>query len=281
MILLDGKAASQAVKKEIKSDVESLRSKGVIPGLAVVLVGDNPASAVYVANKEKDAKEVCINSTIIRFPAEVSEAVLINAIYELNRDEQIDGIIVQLPLPKKFDEKMMIPLIAPEKDVDGLTPVSAGRLAVGLKSFLPCTPAGVIELLKIYGVPISGMRAVIVGRSNIVGKPLVPLLLKEDATVTICHSKTSNLKAVALEADILIAAAGRPKLITADMVKEGATVVDVGINRIGDKLAGDVDFENVAPKCSFISPVPGGIGLMTRAMLLRNTVEACRLRHKA
>ena len=244
-----------------------------------MLVGGDPASAVYVRNKVKDAEETGIVSSLCRLPEETEQQELNSLINKLNLDENISGILVQFPLPKHLSEAEVTSLIDPKNDVDGFSPYQTGLLASGRDALVPCTPAGVMELLRRYQIKPEGKNAVIVGRSNIVGKPLFQLLLKANATVTVCHTKTVNLKDITARADILVAAVGKPNMITADMVKEGAVVIDVGINRVGDKLTGDVDFENVSKKCSFITPVPGGVGLMTRAMLMENTLKAYLMQH--
>ena len=259
-----------------RARTEELHAQGIHPCLAVVLVGDNPASAVYVRGKQNDCAECGIESKLIRLPADVSEQKLLTVVETLAADQNVHGMLVQLPLPEGIDDQKIIAAIPPEKDVDGFTPVNAGRLLIGEECFLPCTPAGVVAMLKSTGVPLAGKRAVVLGRSNIVGKPAALLLLQENCTVTVCHSKTKDLAAICAEADILVAAIGKARFVTADMVKAGALVVDVGINRGADgRLCGDVDFAPCAEKAAWISPVPGGVGLMTRAMLLVNTLRAC------
>ena len=275
MKLIDGKAISQEIQEKIKNEVEKLDRK---PGLAVILVGENPASCVYVRNKEKMCQKLGIQSFVYRLPEETSEEELLKLIDELNLNEEVDGILLQHPVPPQIDEHKAFNKISPEKDVDGFHEINRGKLTIGEDCFVACTPLGVITMLKHENIEIEGKRAVIVGRSNIVGKPLFELLLKENATVTVCHSKTKNLKEICAEADILIAAIGKPKFITADMVKEGATVVDVGINRIDGKLIGDVDFENVKEKVSYITPVPGGVGPMTMVTLMENVLKAYKLK---
>lgn len=275
MILLDGKKIAKDIKDELKAEIAAaveLYKKPI--GLAVIMVGNNPASAVYVKNKVKDSEEVGIKSYLYALSEETTQEELISLIDRLNADPGVSGILVQLPLPKHLSEKEVLNRINTEKDVDGFSPYQMGKLVIGEPSLVACTPYGVMELLKRYNIDVSGMNAVIVGRSNIVGKPLFHLLLQANATVTVCHTKTKNLKEITAKADLLVAAVGRPKMITADMVKDGAVVVDVGINRVEDKLVGDVDFDAVAPKCSYITPVPGGVGLMTRAMLMANTLAA-------
>ncbi len=275
MELIDGKAISQAIKDELKDKVETLRKEGKTGSLAVIQVGNDPASSVYVRNKKKACEYIGIGSVSYELPEETTEAELLSIIDDLNHKSDIIGILVQLPLPASINEERVLNAIDPLKDVDCFHPVNVGKLLIGQESFLPCTPAGVIELLKRSGVEIKGKHAVIVGRSNIVGKPMSLLMLKENATVTICHSKTRDLEAVTREADILIVAMGKPKFIKASFVKEGAVVIDVGIHRQEDgKLCGDVDFDEVSPKASLITPVPGGVGPMTIAMLMANCVKA-------
>jgi len=276
MTLLDGKALAAKVKARVRQEAEHLPRR---PGLAVVLVGDDPASRVYVNGKRKDCAECGFYSEEYTLSAETSQAQLLELVNELNGREDIDGILVQLPLPGHIDEGTVIGAIDPRKDVDCFHPVNVGDLLIGRPGFLPCTPAGVMELLEEYGVDPAGKKAVVVGRSNIVGKPMALLLLRKDATVTVCHSKTPDLASVCRQADILVSAVGRPGLITADMVKEGAVVVDVAMNRNGaGKLCGDVDFDAIAPKASFITPVPGGVGPMTRAVLMQNTLLSAKAR---
>lgn len=275
-ILIDGKAVSAAERELIKEQISKMTVK---PGLAVILVGEDPASQVYVRNKKKACADVGIYSESYDLPAETSQAELLELIDKLNMKDDIHGILVQLPLPKHIDENAVINAIVPEKDVDAFHPVNVGKIMTGDYDFLPCTPAGVMCLLKHYNIDPSGKECVVVGRSNIVGKPQAMLLLHANGTVTICHSRTKDLKAKCLEADILVVAIGKPDFITGDMVKEGAVVVDVGINRKEDgKLTGDVDFASVEPKASYITPVPGGAGPMTITMLLKNTVKAAELK---
>ncbi|KMP10902.1 5,10-methylene-tetrahydrofolate cyclohydrolase [Candidatus Nitromaritima sp. SCGC AAA799-A02] len=275
MAIIDGKKVSAEVKEKVTAEVETLKEKtGKTPGLAVVLVGDDPASAVYVRNKNKTCKAVGFQSFEHKLPADTSEMKLLDLIRELNEDDQVNGILVQLPLPDHIDSQKVLEAIDPAKDVDGFLPENVGKLVTGSARFKPCTPAGIIELLDYHGVEIKGKNAVVLGRSNIVGKPVAFLLLERHATVTICHSRTTDLPAVARTADILIAAIGKPKFVTADMVKEDAVVIDVGINRVDGKLVGDVDFEAVEKKVSLITPVPGGVGPMTIAMLMANTLQA-------
>ncbi len=275
MTLIDGKAVSAAVKERIKKEIEE---KGLKIGLAVVIVGNDQASRVYVNNKKKACEFCGITSYEYALPEESTEEQLLKLVDKLNEDGRVNGILVQLPLPKQIDEKKIIERISPEKDVDAFNAVNVGKIMIGNYSFLPCTPAGVMELIKSTGTEISGKECVVIGRSNIVGKPMAMLLLHESATVTICHSKTSNLKDVCSRADILVSAVGIKHFVTADMVKRGAIVIDVGMNRNSEgKLCGDVDFDNVKDKCSFITPVPGGVGPMTIAMLMENTLRAGKL----
>ena len=272
--ILDGAAMALEVEKELKQRVDALREKNVVPGLCVILVGNDPASQTYVANKEKACARLGIHSQTLRMGAETTQAELEASIERANEDEAIHGILVQLPLPDHLDEHRALALIRPEKDVDGFHAVNMGRLARGEDCVVACTPKGALHMLKAAGVPIAGKNAVVIGRSNIVGKPMALLLLQENATVTICHSRTENLAEYTRRADILVAAVGKPRFVTADMVKEGAAVLDVGINRVDGKLCGDVDFETVKEKAGWISPVPGGVGKMTIAMLMENTVSA-------
>lgn len=277
MQIIDGKAVSASVRERIKNEVESLKKGGKETGLAVIIVGNDPASKVYVNNKKKGCAEVGINSYEYALPEETTTEELLTLINKLNGDSKVDGILCQLPLPKHIDEKTVINSIAPEKDVDAFHPVNTGHIMIGDYSFLPCTPAGIIEMLKFYNIEISGKECVVIGRSNIVGKPMAMLLLHNSGTVTICHSKTQNLAEVCRRADILVAAVGKANFVTADMVKDGAVVIDVGMNRNAEgKLCGDVDFEGVKDKCSFITPVPGGVGPMTITMLLNNTLTASK-----
>ncbi|OGI19673.1 MAG: bifunctional methylenetetrahydrofolate dehydrogenase/methenyltetrahydrofolate cyclohydrolase [Candidatus Melainabacteria bacterium RIFOXYA12_FULL_32_12] len=270
--LIQGKEVAQKIRENIKNEVANLETK---PSLVVIIVGNNPASKVYVGMKEKAAQEVGINSTTIRLDENISQQELENKIEELNQDKDVNAILVQLPLPKHINTDEIIEKILPEKDVDGFHPVNMGKLVTGLKpDAVPCTPAGVMKLLEEYNIDIESKNAVVIGRSNIVGKPVSILLLDKNATVTICHSRTRNLKDITSQADILIAAVGRPELIKGDFVKEGAVVIDVGVNRTADgKLVGDVDFDEVEPKAGYITPVPGGVGPMTIAMLLSNTLN--------
>ena len=271
---LDGKLMAEEVENGLVARVEALGKKGVIPGLLVILVGEDPASQTYVGNKEKGCARLNMYSQTLRMPADTTQEDLEEIICKANDDPKIHGILVQLPLPKHLDGERALELIVPEKDVDGFHDVNAGRLMKGLDGVVACTPKGAMYMLKSAGLPIAGKEAVVVGRSNIVGKPMAMLLLQENATVTLCHSRTADLAEHTRRADILVAAIGKPRFITADMVKEGAVVIDVGINRVDGKLCGDVDFEPVSEKASYITPVPGGVGKMTIAMLMENTVAA-------
>ncbi len=273
--LIDGKVVAKAVKEEVRSRVEALKARGIRPGLATVLVGDDPASHVYVRNKQRTCEELGMHSVGHNLPATTSQADVLALIDRLNRDPAIHGILVQLPLPKPLRSEPILYAVSPDKDVDGLHPVNIGKLTMGEPRFVPCTPAGVMAMLDYYKLPIEGKTAVVVGRSNLVGKPAAMLLLHRHATVTICHSKTPDLAEVCRRADILVAAMGKARFIRGEMVKEGAVVIDVGINRQPDgKLVGDVDFEAAAAKASWITPVPGGVGPMTIAMLMQNTMLA-------
>ena len=277
MELLNGKELAQKLQQEMTQEVTALKEKGLQPGLAVILVGEDPASQVYVRNKERAANNIGMYSVVYRLPETTSEADLIAKIEELNQDDKIHGILVQLPLPKHINEDLVLDTIAPEKDVDGFHPMNLGNLFAGKPTMIPCTPAGIMELIKLSGLDLAGKNAVIIGRSNIVGKPMAHLLLQANATVTICHSKTKNLPKVAKQADVLVVAIGRANFVTADFVKEGAVVIDVGINRDeNNKLTGDVKFDEVAPLTSYITPVPGGVGPMTITMLMRQTIEAAK-----
>ena len=276
-MLIDGKAVAAQVESEVREQLAGLRYS---PALVVIRVGNDPASEVYVRNKARKAKELGLRGTERIFDESMTETALLAEIDRLNRDDDVDGILVQLPLPKQIDSKRIIKAIDPRKDVDGFHPMNVGLLHLGQPSLVPCTPAGVMRLIASTGVKIEGARAVVIGRSDIVGKPVAALLLRESATVTICHSKTADLSSVTREADILVAAIGRPRFVTADMVKSRAVVIDVGINRVDGKLAGDVDFEAVRDKASFITPVPGGVGPMTIAMLMSNTVTAAEVRRR-
>jgi methylenetetrahydrofolate dehydrogenase (NADP+)/methenyltetrahydrofolate cyclohydrolase len=288
MKLIDGKKIAAEIKAEIAAEVKELVAKGhKVPHLAAVIVGHDGASETYVGHKEKGCAEVGFQSTIIRFEEDATESMLLEAIHELNNNPEIDGFIVQLPLPKHIDENKVIEAIDPKKDVDGFHPTNVGRMMIGLPAYVSATPFGIMELLKRYQIETAGKHAVVVGRSNIVGRPMANLLSQKgypgDCTVTVCHSRTSNLKEVCLSADIIIAALGVPEFVKADMVKEGAVVIDVGITRVksetsktGWKLLGDVKFDEVAPKCSYITPVPGGVGATTIVALLTNTLKACK-----
>lgn len=274
-IRIEGKLLAAQVKERVAAGVKELKEKGIEPCLAVIMVGENPASQVYVKGKVKDCAECGIKSLEIHLPAETTQNELLQKLAELAGDAGVHGLLVQLPLPAHIDEKTVIEAIPPQKDVDGFTAVNVGRMMIGEECFLPCTPAGCMEMIRSTGVSISGKNAVVIGRSNIVGKPAAMLLLRENATVTICHSRTESLKQVCANADILVAAVGRAGFVTGDMVKPGAVVIDVGINRNAQgKLCGDVDYDAAAEKAGYITPVPGGVGLMTRAMLMQNTLQA-------
>lgn len=278
--IIDGKMLSLKLKEEMKGRIAQMKEKGIVPKLVVVLVGNDSASQVYVRNKHKSCGEVGIESEVITMPEETTQQELLEAVERLNQDNSVDGILVQLPLPKQIDEKTVLRAIRPDKDVDGFHPVNVGLLSIGDECFAPATPSGIVVMLKEYGIEIAGKHCVIVGRSNIVGKPMAALMLKENATVTVCHSKTNNLAEITRQADILIVATGCRNTVTADMVKEGVVVIDVGMNRneLG-KLCGDVDFENVKEKASFITPVPGGVGPMTITELLESTILAAKRHH--
>ena len=279
--LIDGKLISKQIKDELKEEAAQLKEQGIVPCLAVIQVGHDPASTVYVNNKKKACAYVGINSRSYELPEDTSEQTLLDLVQKLNEDPEVNGILVQLPLPKQIDEDKVIRTISPDKDVDGFHPVSVGRLWIGEKGFLSCTPAGVIQLLKRSGIEIEGKECVIIGRSNIVGKPMAALLLRENATVTVAHSKTKDLKSIAKRADILIVAIGKAKFITKDYIKEGAVVIDVGMHRDEQNhLCGDVDCEDVSSVVSAITPVPGGVGPMTIAMLMNNCVETIRGREE-
>lgn len=278
--IIDGKAVAKKVKEQVAAEVAQLKEKGVNPALAVIIVGDDPASRTYVNNKKKDCEQVGIISEEYALSADATQDELLALIKCLNQRSDINGILCQLPIPKGLDEKQVIESISPIKDVDAFHATNVGKIMIGDFDFLPCTPAGVMELLDDAGVEISGKKCVVIGRSNIVGKPMAMLLLHKNGTVTICHSRTQNLAEVTREADILVAAIGKAKFVTGDMVKEGAVVIDVGINRDENgKMCGDVDFESVEPKASAITPVPGGVGPMTRAMLLKNTLHAAKIQN--
>ncbi|MDT8373019.1 MAG: tetrahydrofolate dehydrogenase/cyclohydrolase catalytic domain-containing protein [Bacteroidales bacterium] len=283
--IIDGKSTAAEIRAEIATEVEKMKERGSrVPHLAAILVGNDGGSETYVSHKVKDCEEVGFRSTLIRLPASVTSEELFERVKEMNSNPEIDGLIVQLPLPEHISEHRVIEAIAPEKDVDGFHPVNVGRMAAGLPTFVSATPAGIMELLKRYKIPLRGAECVVVGRSNIVGRPVSILLSQKgaDATVTVVHSRTGNIEKIIKRADIIVAAIGSPGFITAEMVKEGAVVIDVGTTRMpapetksGWRLKGDVDFENVAPKCSWITPVPGGVGPMTRVSLLLNTLKAC------
>lgn len=273
--IIDGKAIGQQIRESIAEKVKELKEMGVTPGLAVILVGEDPASQTYVRNKHRSCEAIGIYSEVIKLPENTSEEELLEQIHTLNERKEIHGILVQLPLPKHINEDKVIAAISPDKDVDGFSPVSVGKMMLGQDTFLPCTPFGVMKLLEYSGIEIAGKHAVVVGRSHIVGKPMGQLLLQNDATVTYTHSKTKDLPSITKQADILIAAVGRPNFITREHVKEGAVVIDVGINRVeNNKLVGDVNYEEVEPISSYITPVPGGVGPMTITMLLYNTVKS-------
>lgn len=281
-VLIDGKKVAEDIRQSLKKEVEELKAKGIVPGLAVVLVGENPASKKYVASKEKTCGEIGINSFGYKLPETTSQKELIELIDKLNADPNVNGILVQLPLPKGLNEKEVMDRISPAKDVDGFGPDALGKLVLDEPGFIPCTPHGAMKMLEAYNIDPAGKHAVVVGRSVIVGKPLALLLLRKNATVTICHSKTPNLKEECLRADILCVAIGRAKMITGDMIKEGAAVVDIGINVTPEgKIVGDVDFEAAKERAGYITPVPGGAGPMTIAMLMYNTVLAAKMQAKA
>ena len=280
MNIIDGKAVSKAVRERVAAETTKLKKTGITPGLAVIIVGEDPASQVYVRNKEKACEEVGFYSEKFALPENTTQQELNALVQQLNARKDINGILCQLPLPKHLDDKEVINLINPIKDVDAFHPVNVGANMIGDYNFLPCTPAGVMELIHSTGVDVCGKKAVVIGRSNIVGKPMAMLLLHENATVEITHSRTQNLSEITAGADILVAAIGRAKFVTADMVKEGAVVIDVGMNRDENgKLCGDVDFEGVKDKCSYITPVPGGVGPMTIAMLMQNTLTAAKVQN--
>ena len=279
--IIDGKAISEKLRGDIRKDVEALINDGIVPGLAVVIVGNNPASRTYVNNKKKACAQVGIHSEEYALPEETTQEQLIALVEELNGRPDIHGILVQLPLPKHIDDEAIIAAISPKKDVDAFHAENVGHIMIGDHKFLPCTPAGVMELLRESNIDVCGKECVIIGRSNIVGKPMAMLLLHQNGTVTICHSRTKNLAEVTRRADILVVAIGKAKFVTADMVKPGAVVIDVGMDRDENgKLCGDVDFDSVKEKCSYITPVPGGVGPMTIAMLMQNTLKAYHIRNK-
>lgn len=275
--IIDGKAVARQMEEEMRAEVEELTASGAQPGLAVVLVGEDPASKVYVNNKQKACGRLGIASFEYKLPEETTEQELLDLIAKLNADPKVHGILVQLPVPKQIDSKKVLLAIDPAKDVDGFHPLNVGNLFVDDSPLPPCTPAGVMELLRREGVDLKGKHAVVVGRSNIVGKPVAIMLLKEHATVTICHSRTVDLPSVCRSADVLVAAVGRPEMVKGDWIKPGAVVIDVGVNRVDGKLVGDVEFEAAAERASAITPVPGGVGPMTIAMLMRNTVNAAKM----
>lgn len=278
MELIDGKELAKKIRANLKTEVDKLKQQGIIPKLAVIMVGDDKASSVYVRNKSKACNEIGIEFEEFLKGQDTTQEELLSLIQELNKREDVHGILLQSPIPQHLDIREAFNLIDYKKDVDGFNPVNVGRLSIGEDAFISCTPHGVIRMLEEYNIPIEGKRAVIIGRSNIVGKPLIQCLLSKNATVTVCHSKTQNIGEITKEADILIAALGRPKFVKEDMVKPGAVVIDVGINRNDEgKLVGDVDFENVSKKASYITPVPGGVGPMTIAMLMENVVKAAKM----
>ena len=289
--IMDGKALSLKLKEQMKQRIEQLKQQGINPKLVVVLVGDNSASQVYVRNKHKSCGEVGIESEVITMPEQTTQQELLEVVERLNQDETVDGILVQLPLPKQIDEKTVLRSILPEKDVDGFHPVNVGLLSIGDECFAPATPSGIIAMFQEYGINIAGKNCVVIGRSNIVGKPIAQLFLQKgaqgNATVTICHSRTKDIASICRQADIVVAAIGIPLFVKKEMVKEGAIVIDVGITRVpdatkksGSRIVGDVDFDEVAPLCSYITPVPGGVGPMTIITLMRNTILARQLRQK-
>ncbi len=278
MIRLEGSKVAADLQAELTELTAKYREQGIVPGLAVILVGEDPASKVYVGRKEKMAEKIGIKNFAYNLPSDASQEEVLELIDQLNRNDEVDGILVQLPLPAQIDEQQVLQTIDPAKDVDSFHPENVGKLMQGLPGPKPCTPNGIMHLLKAYDIPIEGRHAVIIGRSNIVGKPMAHLLLDENATVTITHSRTKELAEITRLADILVVAIGRPNFLTGDMIKDGAPVIDVGINRLDKKLVGDVDYETVAEKSSFITPVPGGVGPMTIIMLMYNTVKACELR---
>ena len=274
--IIDGKVISTALKERIAAEVEKLKEKGICPGLAVIIVGENPASQVYVRNKERTCISLGMKSEKIELKESTTQEELLEIIDKLNKDDSIHGILCQLPLPSHINEKDILNAISYEKDVDAFHPINVGKIMIGDFDFLPCTPAGIMEMLRYEGIETKGKNYVVIGRSNIVGKPMAMLMLHADSTVTICHSRTKNLKEICLGADILIAAVGKANFVTADMVKEGAVVIDVGMNRVDGKLCGDVDYENVQNIASAITPVPGGVGPMTIATLMQNTLTAAK-----
>lgn len=278
--IIDGKLVSKAVKDEVAKEVSEIKKTGITPCLAVILVGDDPASRVYVNNKKKACEQVGFISEEYVLSADTSMDELLELVDKLNKRADVNGILCQLPLPKHLDEKEVIDAISPLKDVDAFSPINVGKIMIGDYDFLPCTPAGVMELLRYYNIEVEGKNCVVIGRSNIVGKPMAMLLLHKNGTVTVCHSRTKNVKEICADADILVAAVGKADFVTADMVKEGAVVIDVGMNRKDGKLCGDVKFDEVSEKASFITPVPGGVGPMTIGMLMKNTLKATKLQNK-
>ena len=277
--IIDGKAISEQLRDKLREEVAALSERGAKPCLAVIIVGEDPASKVYVRNKERACKQLGMDSILLRLPESTTQEELLGDVRRLNADRAVNGVLVQLPLPAHLDEQAVLREISPEKDVDGFHAVNAGRLMQGERCTVACTPAGCLDLIRSTGVKIEGAEAVVVGRSNIVGKPMAMLLLQNNATVTICHSRTRNLAEVTRRADILVAAVGRPRMITGDMIKPGAVVIDVGINRVDGKLVGDVDFESAQEVAGWITPVPGGVGPMTITGLMRNTIAATRMQH--
>ena len=276
--IIDGKELAKKVRKELKKDVEALKAKGINPKLAVIMIGNDPGSTVYVRNKSKACEKVGIKFEEFLFDEKTEEAELLDLIDKLNADDSIHGILLQCPVPKHIDVNKAFRRISPNKDVDGFNPINVGNLTIGEDAFISCTPYGVVKMFEEYNIETEGKRAVILGRSNIVGKPMIQCMLNKNSTVTVCHSRTQNIGEIIKEADIVIAAIGKPNFVKADMVKDGAVVIDVGINRLEDgTITGDVDYENVAPKASFITPVPGGVGPMTIAMLLNNVVKAAKI----
>ena len=277
--IIDGKAISEQLRDKLREEVAALSERGAKPCLAVIIVGEDPASKVYVRNKERACKQLGMDSILLRLPESTTQEELLGEVRRLNADRAVNGVLVQLPLPAHLDEQAVLREISPEKDVDGFHAVNAGRLMQGERCTVACTPAGCLDLIRSTGMKIEGAEAVVVGRSNIVGKPMAMLLLQNNATVTICHSRTRNLAEVTRRADILVAAVGRPRMITGDMIKPGAVVIDVGINRVDGKLVGDVDFESAQEVAGWITPVPGGVGPMTITGLMRNTIAATRMQH--
>lgn len=281
MVLIDGKNLAKTIRSNLKKDVDELKKEGIHPKFAVILVGDDPASKIYVRNKNRACEEIGIEYEEHLLKDDISMDELLSLIDKLNEDKTINGILLQSPLPKHLDINKAFKRINYKKDVDGFNPINVGKLALGQDCFVSCTPYGVIKMLDAYNIPIEGKKAVIIGRSNIVGKPLIQCLLSKNATVTVCHSKTKDIENITKDADIVVTAMGKPKFLKADMVKEGATIIDVGINRMDNgKLCGDVDFENVSEKAGYITPVPGGVGPMTIAMLMENIVKAAKMQNK-